>query len=265
AVPGYDYQNYFVGTITELNIDNTDIVGANMRKGLRMRVLLEDFYGINKGAKQFSRVDLDVRYYQPLVNNLTFAIRGAGGRYMGVGKKQFMLGGSDGMINRGNINYNGEGNPLGEIENNPLTGNADILFSRFVTNVRGYGFNTVYGQNYFLFNAELRLPIAKFFFARSSVGSSFIRHLQVFGFGDMGASWTGDNPFSRNNTFSKFSYNSVPFYGTAITYATPVLSSYGFGFRSFLLGYYVKLDVAYPVRDFVKLPTAYVFSIGHDF
>lgn len=259
-----DVKNYYVGATAELNIDNTEIVGANMRKGLRMRLLYEDFTGINKGAKSYSRIDLDVRSYIPIVNHLTFAFRGSGGKFLGRGVKYFMMGGSDGLVNRGNSNYSGENNPFGQTLD-PYAGNPDILLNKFVTNVRGYGFNTVYGQNYFLLNAELRLPITKFFLARSSVGSSFVRHLQVYGFGDLGAAWTGSDPFSRNNTFSQTNYYSPPFYGKVITYSTPVLSSYGFGFRSFLLGYYLKLDIAYPVRDFTPLPRAYVISIGHDF
>lgn len=261
----FDVKNYYMGATAELNIDNTDIVGMNMRKGFRMRLLYEDFRGINKGAGAFSRADLDMRGYIPIVNNLTLALRGGAGKFLGPNSKYFMLGGSDGWIFRQDPNSSGENNPLGKILENPETGNPDILFNRYVTNVRGYAFNTVYGQNYFLLNAELRLPVAKFFFARSSVGSSFVRHLQIVGFGDLGAAWTGDNPFGRNNTFSSYDYYAPPFYGKAVTYSTPVLSSYGFGLRSFLLSYYLKLDVAYPVKDFVHLPKAYVISIGHDF
>jgi hypothetical protein len=260
----YDQNNFFTGTTTELNIDNSEITGTNMRKGVRFKLLYDNYLGMSQNAKSFSRFDMDFRGYLPIVNNLTFAIRGSAGKFFG--DKYFMMGGSDGKISfSDNKNYSGDDNPLNKVTENTFTGYPDVLLNKFVTNVRGYNMNTVYGKNYFLINAELRLPFSKFFFAKQAVGSGFLRNLQFFGFGDLGAAWTGNNPFSRDNAFSKKNYSNALFSGYSITYSTPVLSSYGFGFRSFVFGYYLKADIVYPVRDFVKLDTKLILTIGHDF
>jgi hypothetical protein len=263
--PNQDLNNFYTGANTELNIDNSEITGTNMRKGVRCRLLFENYLGLTNTAKSFSRLDFDFRLYQPLLNHLVFAFRGAAGTYLGTKTKYFMMGGSDGLVSFSRYNYKGENNPLALATQNIESGNPDIMFDKFVTNVRGYSLNTVYGQNYFLFNAEVRVPIAKFLFGHEAINSIFVRNLQFFYFSDLGAAWTGKDPFSRNNTFSKIAFDNQPFSGYSITYATPVLSSYGFGFRSYVLGYYLKLDFVNPVRDFVVSPKKVILSIGHDF
>jgi len=48
-------------------------------------------------------------------------------------------------------------------------------------------------------------------------------------------------------------------------FINPWLYSYGFGFRSMMLGYYLKFDLAWPVENYVvQQPRAFI-SLGFDF
>ena len=48
-------------------------------------------------------------------------------------------------------------------------------------------------------------------------------------------------------------------------YLNPWIYSYGLGFRTMMLGYYMKIDVAWPVENYkVQTPRAFV-TLGFDF
>ena len=45
----------------------------------------------------------------------------------------------------------------------------------------------------------------------------------------------------------------------------PWLASYGFGIRSLITDYYIKLDIAKPIEDYTIGKTKIHFSIGYSF
>ena len=45
----------------------------------------------------------------------------------------------------------------------------------------------------------------------------------------------------------------------------PWLASYGFGIRSFVMDYFIKLDIAKPIEDYQVGNTKYHLSIGYSF
>ena len=45
----------------------------------------------------------------------------------------------------------------------------------------------------------------------------------------------------------------------------PIVAGYGFGLRTTLLGYFVRLDFAWGVEDHIQLPAVVHFSFGVDF
>jgi hypothetical protein len=123
-----------------------------------------------------------------------------------------------------------------------------------------------------LFNAALRFPVVRFFY-KGAVESGFLKNLQLIGFYDMGTAWTGSNPLSGDNSNNTtvvqdktFGSSQVPSYTITVTdYTDPFLRSYGAGFRSMMLGYYMKVDVA---KGFVngqgQNPRIYL-TLGYDF
>ena len=89
--------------------------------------------------------------------------------------------------------------------------------------------------------------------------------MQFTAFYDIGSSWTGAVPFKTQNSVRTREVNEGPFEIDLKEYLNPWLYSYGFGFRSMMLGYYIKLDLAWPVENYkVKDPRVFV-TLGFDF
>jgi outer membrane protein assembly factor BamA len=178
---------------------------------------------------------------------------------MGANKQSYLLGGMDNwLFNDTNIN--------GPLLHQRYVDNSNILFVNYVTSLRGFDYNTFNGANALLFNAELRFPVIKFFY-RGPISSNFFRNLQFIGFYDIGSAWTGNSPFATENNVNTEVIGNAnsPFRIRLKNYKNPWLSSYGFGVRTVLLGYYIKFDMAYPIEDYVVGDPHYYVTLGYDF
>ena len=144
--------------------------------------------------------------------------------------------------------------------------NSNILFSKFVTNLRGFDYNELYGTNALVFNAELRLPVFRYF-SNAPISSAFLRNFQLIGFYDLGTAWTGKPPFTQEGSAftKKYVVEGSAFSAELANFQNPWLASYGFGLRTVLLGYYLKVDVAHPIRDFAIGDTRIHLTLGLDF
>jgi len=205
---------------------------------------------------------MDLRHYQKIHKELVFATRFFYGRYWGANPQKYLLGGMDNwLFNK--TNNTGEGDPL-----NHTVGvdNSDILYAEYVTSLRGFDYNTFNGENALLFNAELRIPIIRYM-TRGPITSNFLRNLQFIGFYDIGSAWTGSSPFATENSVNTevIAPSGSPFKARIQNFKNPWLSSYGFGVRTVLLGYYVKFDIAYPIEDLVRKDPKFLLTLGYDF
>jgi outer membrane protein assembly factor BamA len=136
----------------------------------------------------------------------------------------------------------------------------------YVTGLRGFNYNTFNGSNALLANFELRFPIIRYF-VRGPITSNFFRNLLFVGFYDIGSSWTGSSPFATENSVNTefINYAGSPFQARIQNFKNPWLSSYGFGLRTVLLGYYMKFDLAYPIEDYIVREPRFMVSLGYDF
>ncbi|TAE51318.1 MAG: translocation protein TolB, partial [Cytophagales bacterium] len=177
--------------------------------------------------------------------------------------KQFVLGGMDNWVG----NQTDVGRADDPLRFDPSLDNSNILFTEFVTNMRGYNYNKMSGENVLLGNFELRLPIFKYIFG-NRIRSSFFNNLQLVGFYDIGTAWTGVSPFNRQNSVNTRIIGSGQSVFTALVndFKNPWLQGYGAGLRTIVFGYYVKFDVGMPVEDFIVGPEPkYYLTIGYDF
>ena len=88
----------------------------------------------------------------------------------------------------------------------------------------------------------------------------------VVGFFDCGTAWDGLSPFSNNNPLFTTVYQNVSSKVTVQQYKTPVIIGSGFGLRTSLLGYFVKLDVAWGLDTGIwSDKPVYYLSFGKDF
>ena len=252
----------YTGGKVEFVFDNTLEHGLNMREGTRMKSSFSTYKNLTGSSANFSRVSVDARNYTRIFKDLVFASRGSYGAFLGAGKKSFLLGGMDNWLFSGS-EFSGDDDPL-KIENQ--FDNSDLLFLEYATNLRGFKYNKLYGSNFLLFNFELRLPVAKLLH-KGPISSKFLRNLQGITFYDIGTAWNGVGPFSQNNSINTqvIATENNPFGATVINYRNPFLSGYGLGLRSILWGYYVKLDVAWGVENYVVQSPKIYFTFGHDF
>lgn len=261
-----DEKRLYVGSKLEWVYDNTTTSGMNMLQGTRAKVVLDVYQHAGDKQGNFNRFNIDIRRYQKIHRSSVLALRGSFGRFFGNAPKSFVFGGMDNWL----FNSVGTGGDV----SNPLliqagVDNTDIMLNKYVTNVRGFKYNEQSGQSYFLFNAEVRLPIIRYLY-NGSVSSAFLRNLQLVTFTDVGAAWYGANPFSTNNSLNKTilapdGNSNSPFTIEVNNYRNPFLYGYGFGARTFLFGYYVKGDVAWGIKDGQALSPRFYFTFGYDF
>jgi Tol biopolymer transport system component len=253
---------YYGGLEASYVFDNTIATGLNAFDGFRAKVSFTHHEGLQNSANSFSRVQVDLRNYQKIYRELVFATRFFYGRSLGNNKQVYMLGGMDNWIfNKTSNTAHGERNPLQMQE---FYNNSNILFLEYVTSLRGFDYNTFNGTNSMLFNAELRLPLLRVLY-KGPIASNFFRNLQFLGFYDIGSAWTGNSPFATENNINTETIIGGPFEIRLKNYKNPWLSSYGFGARTVLLGYYVKFDMAYPIIDYVVQKPRFHFTLGYDF
>lgn len=256
-----DYQTY-----ARLNLafiyDNTTEKAINQLQGFRMKAQVEKLSSLLGDTPGYNKFTIDIRNYQPILRNMVFATRASFGRFGGNLPRFFVLGGVDNWLLQQYAN-NDEFDPF--TFNRGLE-NPYLLFNEFTTNLRGFDYNQVNGNSSLLFNAELRIPIVKMLYS-GPVSSSFFRNLQLNLFYDVGTAWNGSQPFNKDNSINTRNVggNGNPFSATVINYQNPFLSAYGFGLRSMMFGYYVKMDLGFGIRNFVPQRPKFQISLGYDF
>jgi len=252
----------YAGFNAEFVYDNSVVTGVNMMEGSRAKIRFEQHFGLSDSDKNFGNIMIDARHYQRLHRSLILATRFSYGQFVGKAKKNYFLGGMDNWVFN-QIDRNGENDPL-VVRNNSSQDMSDLLFSQFVTSLRGFNLNKWNGENYMLFNAELRFPILKYFY-RKTITSNFFRNLQLIAFTDVGSSWTGLSPFNKENALNTETVVDGSFTAEVSNFKNPFLVGYGVGARTMLLGYYTKFDIAWGVEDKERLPAKFYLTIGHDF
>jgi hypothetical protein len=257
-----------LGAKLEYVFDNTTDVGINIKHGTRMKATAEvlnrfaigvlDSTYFEPSTGFVSIIGVDVRHYQKLDKHSILAARFAAYSSFGSNKVLYFLGGAanwplfpgDGSFNR----------------NIPTPASDDFVYQAAATNMRGFLNNIRNGNSYALANIELRVPIPKYI-TRRPINNSFIRNLQVVGFFDVGSAWEGLTPFREDNPLNTtvIQNPNEPVKVTVNYFRNPIVMGYGFGVRSMLLGYFVKLDYAWGVETGVVQDPRVYFTLGTDF
>lgn len=188
---------------------------------------------------EFYSFSVDYRKYFRITDYTTFAVRGAGAVSNGKTPQKFFIGGVENWLN---VRIDNRANfPIQQVQ--------DFVFAEGALPLRGYNLSTQWGSRYFIVNTELRYPML--FWTLPEVGSSNFFMGSVFT--DIGSAW------DQNHKYQAFSHqNGV--WGTQ-----DLLMGSGFGFRTFLAYFVVRLDIAwrYDFRQ-SSIPQYYI-SLGGDF
>ena len=177
--PYGDKSRGYVGGRFELVFDNSYTSSANITTGSKMRLVVENNAALKRPEGSFGSLYLDLRRYQKVHKEITLALRASAGRNFGPARKQYMLGGMDNWL------FNQFSDRSTQAADNPLLaptlqteGHADWFFNQFVTNMRGFDYNAMNGNNFVLLNAELRMPLIKYLY-KGPIASNFLRNFQL--------------------------------------------------------------------------------------
>ncbi len=241
--------------------DNTLVTGMNMLKGTRFKISAE-YYKSNQGAQRdFGLMFLDFRKYIPIHKELVLATRASYGHYFGNSPKNFLIGGMDNwLLSNRDFYSNSNAATVDPLTIDPGVDNSDILFTRYVTSLRGFKYNTQFGPKYILFNAELRLPVVQYFY-NGTINSNFFRNLQLIGFTDIGNAFTD----KLSNIQEDQTIPGYPFSATVTNYRSPFLIGFGGGIRTMLLGYYIKADLSWGLQNNILSKPQLYITFGYDF
>jgi hypothetical protein len=236
--------------------DNSINPTMNIWNGLRWKVYLDVNMPVGektsaKGRSTFN-LGFDGRYYHKIYRNFIWAGRAAADISWGGKKIIYYLGGVDGWLGP---KFNNQNRPAPDQE---------YAFQSLAVNMRGYQQNVANGNNAFVINSEFRLPIITTFFNRP-INNAFLRNLQLIQFVDLGTAWNG----KYNGIKRPGEVVAAP--GSPIVVRLdagglgPFAGGYGFGLRSTLLGYFMKVDAAWPMKGIFKGSPVWYFALGLDF
>ena len=247
--------------ITEMNValkveyvfDNTISKGLNLYNGTRFKTWVERYQQPNLERKtDINIVGFDARHYQRIHRTFIAAFRMAGTSSFGAQKVINYFGGVDNWL-------------FQRVDNaTPINPDEPYRFQSFVGPVRGFFVNARNGNSAVVANAELRLPVFKYF-AKNPIKSDFVENFQLVTFFDAGSAWTGWNPYADDNLFNRTDVIKNPVTVTISNNREPVVYGYGFGLHSRLLGYFVRADWAWGVDDGRVLDRVFYLSLNMDF
>jgi len=242
----------------EFVFDNTIVKTLNIMNGLRYKFYVDFNYQINQpttaeGRKMFN-FGFDARNYYPIYRNFIWAVRFAGDFSSGNQKMIYYLGGQDGWMFPKANQF-----PLPDYSQN-------YSYQTLAVNLRGYNQNAANGNNNLIINSELRLPVFTTLMNKP-INNAFIRNFQIIQFFDFGTAWAGP-PKNIERPQSHY-INDDPAVPVEVTLKAggigPFAGGYGFGARSTLLGYFLRLDVGWQMNAFFGPHPTWQFAMGLDF
>jgi Tol biopolymer transport system component len=251
------YENWG-GFVASLVYDDTRSLGLNLYRGWRWKIFAEYNQLLKKGMDNLIVFGFDFRNYLRIHRNFIWANRLAGSASMGNNKLLYYLGGVDNWI-------------APRYDHAPIDPREHYGFQTLATNLRGHYQNIRNGSNFILINSELRFPVFQYF-SKAPISSGFVRNFQLVAFGDIGTAWSGLSPYAP------FTYyvDGGPYHISVEVQKEPLVGGFGFGARAYLLGYFIRGDVAWGVEDgrlmerinkkgkLTKAPVFY-FSLNLDF
>jgi len=130
--------------------------------------------------------------------------------------------------------------------------------------MRGFNQNVANGNNAAVINSELRLPVFSTLFNKP-INNAFLRNFQLVQFFDLGTAWNGKyDKIERPSVLYSQPGNPVVVKIKAGGIG-PFAGGYGFGVRSTILGYFLRLDAAWEMNGVFKGKPIWYFAMGLDF
>lgn len=262
------YWAYFAGCFV---YDNSHILVPGHLKGIRTKFFVDLFkpfkgmepFKLSEDEKKFYRtiagnLGMDARVYIPIItSNMTLMGRLAFASSIIKQSTIYYLGGLSNWIPFGNY-------PIFNFSN-PVSPKEYYLWHTIATPVRGFIQNSRHGTGFALYNMELWISPFRMLPPKAII-NEFFQNFKITFFLDFGITWLEKikNLWEKQYYISKEIY-SGPIYITIKNYNTPYIGGIGFGIRSKLLGYFIKVDTGWGIENetIYKKPRIYV-SFGSE-
>ncbi|WP_169337701.1 hypothetical protein [Segetibacter koreensis] len=246
---------YALGRIEYVH-DNTINPTQNIWHGLRYKVYMDINMPVNDSvhAGYTYNFGFDARHYLPIYRNFIWAVRAAADFSWGDRKLIYYLGGVDGWLSP---KFNNANRPAPD---------QNYAFQTLAVNLRGFKQNVANGNNAFVMNSELRLPVFSTLINKP-INNAFLRNFQLIQFLDLGTAWNGkyDKWARPGVTYTTGDANNPITLKTKAGGIGPFAGGYGFGARSTILGYFLKVDAAWPMDGIFNGKPMWYFALGLDF
>lgn len=247
AANSYDHM---AGGKLEYIYDSSMPRGLNLWTGWKLKFFAE-YYQQPQDKSDMEVVGMDLRHSLRIHREMIWVTRLAGSSSFGSRKVAYFLGGVDNWL-------------FAKVDNSiPIDFSQNYFYQSMSVPMRGFFYNARNGSSFGVFNTEVRLPLFRYLVNRP-IRSDLIHNFQVVGFTDVGAAWTGSDPYSEDNTFNRVVIRRNPLTITLVNKREPIVAAYGFGLRTRLLGYFVRADWAWGVDDGVVQPRVFHFSLSLD-
>jgi hypothetical protein len=250
----------WLGIKFEYIFDNTRSLGMNLYTGTRYKVFAEFHERIHKDLYELVVFGADIRHYTRIHRSIIMANRFAWSSSQGSSRIIYYLGGVDNWINL-TPGRTPTFIPFSEI---PIDETQNYAFQAVGTNMRGFSQNIRNGNNFFVFNNEIRFPVFKYL-ANYPLNRSFFENFQLVGFFDIGSAWSGPTPWSSKNAYDNDILQQGPITITIDSDRDPIVAGYGFGIHTQLLGYFLRFDWAWGIENRQVLPHVFYLSMSLDF
>jgi Tol biopolymer transport system component len=261
-----------LGAKVEYVFDNTMDIQMNIKNGTRYKfyaeaqkrfsVQLDNADGLQTDFQGgwLGLLGVDARHYQRLDKRSILAFRFSSATSFGDDKILYFLGGTDNTL----IPFSGSEKRFER--SIPIDNSTSYAYKAIATNLRGFASNIRNGSSFAVANTELRIPFFQYF-KKTPIKSAFLRNFQIVGFFDIGTAWEGLSPFNDENPLNTVTIDNP---ATPITvkvnyFRNPIVSGFGYGVRSTLFGYYVRLDIARGLETGVVQDRRFYLSLGTDF
>jgi hypothetical protein len=235
--------------------DNTTNPATNIWHGLRYKIFGDWFTELSKADQEgryLFNVGFDARHYLPLYRNLIWAVRAAADFSFGDQKVVYYVGGVDNWFSP---KFN-DADPANE---------ERYTYQSLAVNLRGFPQNAAHGNNAFVINSEIRVPVFSTFFNKP-INNAFLRNFQLVQFFDIGTAWYGEIKNIQRPQSIYTGGQGNPFTVRIKSGGIgPFAGGYGFGARSTLLGYFLRVDAAWEMNGIFRGKPSWYFAMGFDF
>jgi hypothetical protein len=257
-----DDRDHLVGARITFNFDNVKEKEGFQYQGVAVNAGVESYYSFQQNNFAFHRARLQATAYTEVANKIVLAGRLGASFNLPRSLPQYYLGGVDDRVHPPIVFPNDQANNT--IRNNSIdTSLHSFQFIDFVQNLHGFRPNTRDGSRFIIANLELRIPLSRLL--RYNLSTSPLYKLEIIPFIDAGTVWVEGNPFSKKEPTDTQIISTGVLTVKLQTLKSPFLIGFGSGVRTNILGWSLRMDLAWGVDDYNIQRPMLTTSVGKNF